>query len=118
MDKCVIGKNGGWAYVYRGFYLVSTEREWVQVEILHAIINTTPNYYIPSPPWFENGKWMKECLNGCMEGKWMNWVERYMAEKPPCRELKPGSVSFVVPGPSPPHPLVRVSGYVSVASQR
>ena len=51
----------------------------------------------------------------------MNWVERYMAEKPPSGELKPGSVSFVVPGPSPPHPLVRVSGYVSVfepASQR
>ena len=44
-----------------------------------------------------------------------------MAEKPPSGELKPGSVSFVVPGPSAPHPLVRVSGYVSVfepASQR
>ena len=31
MDKCLTGKNGGWAYVYRGLYLVSTEREWVQV---------------------------------------------------------------------------------------
>ena len=46
MDKCVIGKNGGWAYVYRGFYLVLSKREWVQVEILHAIINTTPNYLL------------------------------------------------------------------------
>lgn len=48
MDKFLIGKKSGWAYVYRGFYLVSTEREleWVQVEILHAIINTTPNYLL------------------------------------------------------------------------
>ena len=76
------------------------------------------NRLVPSPPQFENRKWIKECLNGWMEGKWMNWVERYMA----CSgELKPGSVSFVVSGPSPPHPLVRVSALVSVfepASQR
>ena len=72
------------------------------------------NRLVPSPPRFENRKWIKECLNGWMEGKWMNWVERYMAEKPRSGELKPGSVSFVVSRPSPPHPLVRVSGYVSV----
>ena len=48
MDKFLIGKNSGWAYVHRGFYLVSTKREWVQVEILHAIINATPNYLLLS----------------------------------------------------------------------
>ena len=31
MDKCLTGKNSGWAYVPRGFYPVSAEREWVQV---------------------------------------------------------------------------------------
>ena len=31
MDKCLTGKNSGWAYVNRGFYPVSAEREWVQV---------------------------------------------------------------------------------------
>ena len=42
-------KNSGWAYVNRGFYPVSAEREWVQVIklILYcAIINTTLKYLL------------------------------------------------------------------------
>ena len=45
MDKCLIEKKGGWAYVHRGFYLVSTEREGMQVIIL-CNMNTTPKYLL------------------------------------------------------------------------
>jgi len=40
MDKCLIEKKGGWAYVHRGLYLVSTERVMGGCKSLYYAIST------------------------------------------------------------------------------